>query len=431
MNVNPDHQNKSWSTSPGAKGSILVVGGGIIGLSSAWYLLQDGWNVTVLDRNRIGGACSHANCGLVCPSHVLPLTEPGAFRTAIKSLFQPNSAFRVRPQVNPRLWLWMLQFAKRCNHKSMLAAAESIQALLSSSVSEYRDLMQLPDLDCEWQSKGLLFVYSNRQALESYSSTNQLLTERFNEPAQKLSAEELNQLEPALRDNLAGGWYYPHDAHLRPDRLVNGLRQSLERRGVRFIEHAEPQTISGTGSTATSVTTSRQTLAADAYLFACGAWTPMMSEYLGCKIPIQPGKGYSLTFARPTVCPQLPIIFPEHHVAVTPMLSGLRLGSIMEFAGYDQSLKPERLKLLTEGAGHYLRQMPATPPQETWYGWRPMTYDSLPVIDQAPRWNNVWVAAGHNMLGLTMAPATGKLVSELIAQRTPHIDPAPYRISRF
>jgi D-amino-acid dehydrogenase len=148
-------------------------------------------------------------------------------------------------------------------------------------------------------------------------------------------------------------------------------------------------------------------------------------------VPIQPGKGYSITMARPARCPTIPLIFDEHRVAVTPMRSGYRLGSTMEFAGYDTSLNRARLNLLREAARHYLHEPLGEPVLEEWYGWRPMTYDGKPIIDRSPALGNVWIAAGHNMLGLSMAPATGRLVAELLDGRPPHIDPAPYSVKRF
>ena len=144
-------------------------------------------------------------------------------------------------------------------------------------------------------------------------------------------------------------------------------------------------------------------------------WTPLLNEQLGCRVPIQPGKGYSLTMPRPPACPKIPLIFPETRVAVTPFQSGYRLGSTMEFAGYDESIRPERLQLLKDGATGYLHEPYCEPVLEEWFGWRPMTYDSLPIIDRSPKYENVIIAAGHNMLGLSMAPATGKLVAELAA----------------
>jgi D-amino-acid dehydrogenase len=180
------------------------------------------------------------------------------------------------------------------------------------------------------------------------------------------------------------------------------------------------------------VATSQGELSAEAFVLAAGAWTPLVGKQLGCRLPIQPGKGYSLTMARPGRCPVFPLLFEEHRVAVTPMRSGYRLGSTMEFAGYDATLNRRRLDLLRQGASHYLHEPFCEPVEEEWYGWRPMTYDGKPIIDRSPRLPNVLIAAGHNMLGLSMAPATGKLVAEILGgDAAPHIDPAPYALSRF
>ncbi len=413
------------------KGSVVIVGGGIIGVNCAWYLSRAGWKVTVIDRKTIGGACSFGNCGLVCPSHVLPLTEPGAFKAAVKAMLTPGSPFRIQPRLDPALWSWLWNFSLRCNHKSMITAAHAIQALLVSSMREYETLVHEDKVDCEWQAKGLMFAYLNKRALDDYAKTDKLLAELFNEPAKLLSAEEAVALEPALKPEIAGAWMYEHDAHLRPDRLVHSMRTRLEADGVQFREQCELVKFTGTGTDAKSVETNQGTLAADTFVVASGAWTPMLREHVGCTVPIQPGKGYSITMPRPQICPQIPMIFPEHRVAVTPMHSGYRLGSIMEFAGYDESIKPERLQLLRSGAEHYLRDPYCEPELETWYGWRPMTYDSLPVIDKSPKWGNVWIAAGHNMLGLSMAPVTGRLIKELMGNETTHLDATPYSIQRF
>jgi D-amino-acid dehydrogenase len=164
---------------------------------------------------------------------------------------------------------------------------------------------------------------------------------------------------------------------------------------------------------------------------ATGAWTSTLARHLGCRVPIQPGKGYSMTMRRPEKCPTRPLIFPETRVAVTPMQSGYRLGSMMEFAGYDESLRPERIGLLKRGAEPYLVEPYTEQIEEQWYGWRPMTYDGKPIIGPCPEMKNVLIAAGHNMLGLSMAPATGRLVAEMLDDRPPHVDPAAYSATRF
>lgn len=415
---------------------VVIIGGGIIGLSNAWFLSKSGCQVTVVDRAEIGAACSAGNCGLICPSHVLPLTEPGAFKEAAKALLASNSAFKIRPRLDPNLWSWLWNFARRCNRTAMIQSAHAIQALLVSAKQEYlqwvTESSQGGDgIECEWQERGLLFVYRDASALNAFDETNQLLSEQFNEPATKLQTEELLQVEPALKPTVAGGWMYHNDAHLRPDVLISSLQRELTTRGVQFVTGCEFQEFQGTNGNITHAVTSKGNFAADLFVMASGAWTPLLHEHVGVRVPIQPGKGYSITMPHPKVCPKLPIIFPQHHVAVTPMESGYRLGSIMEFAGYDASIHPSKLQLLRQGAEPYLHEPYCEPETSIWYGWRPMTYDSVPVIDRSPKWKNAWVTAGHNMLGLSMAPASGRLLAELATDGSPHIDPAPYRLARF
>jgi len=410
---------------------VVVVGGGVIGAACAHYLTAAGARVTIVEKGRFAGACSHANCGLVTPSHVLPLAEPGVLRNAFGALFAKNAPLMVKPRGDWALWSWLTHFAMRCNHEDMLASALGIQPLLNSSRSLYADLIEREGLDCEWQTKGLLFVYQTAAGMEHYAETNKLLNEVFDAGAKRISGEELENFEPALKPGLAGAWFYEHDAHLRPDKLMRAWRIKLEGRGVTIREQCEFLGLSRDNGEVVGVRTTQGELPADAVVVAAGALTPLLAEHLGCPIPIQPGKGYSLTMPRPRVCPTYPMLLPEHRVAVTPMDSGYRLGSIMELAGYDTSLRPERMKLLRGGASHYLREPYCEPVEEEWYGWRPMTYDSRPIIDRSPAAKNVWIAAGHNMLGLSMAPATGKLVAELVLDRTPHLNPRPYRVGRF
>jgi D-amino-acid dehydrogenase len=172
-------------------------------------------------------------------------------------------------------------------------------------------------------------------------------------------------------------------------------------------------------------------MAADAFVVAAGALTPMFAQQLGCRIPIQPGKGYSITMSSPKRAPKIPVIFEEHRVAVTPMRTGYRLGSTMEFAGYDATLNRRRLEILRRAAGHYLHEPFGDVTEEEWFGWRPMTYDSRPIIGFSPALSNVMISAGHNMLGVSMAPGTGRLVAELLGREKPHVDPAPYAATRF
>lgn len=411
--------------------SAIVVGGGVIGAMSAYYLARDGWRVTVVDRAGFGAGCSHANCGFISPSHVLPLAGPGGLWMGLRALLKPGGPLSIRFRFDPALWAWLLGFARRCNERDMLESAAGIQALLNSSRRLYAKLVEEEKLACEWQTRGMLFVLASRPAMDHFAHTDELLRERFAMPARRFDGEAINELEPALKPGLAGGWLYESDAHLRPDRLMSEMRRVLTERGVTIRENCPVKSVVREKSRARAVVTPDGELEADAFVVAAGAWTPKLQRFLGCKVPIQPGKGYSVTMARPARCPKYPLIFEEHRVAVTPFDSGYRLGSTMEFAGYDATLNRSRIELLKNAAKHYLHDPLGEPVEEEWFGWRPMTTDSRPIIDFSPLTGNVLIAAGHNMLGLSMATATGLLAAELLGGRAPHTDVRAYSAARF
>lgn len=418
-------------TAPTTNERVIVVGAGIVGIGCAHYLSKAGFEVTVIDRGTIAGACSHGNCGYICPSHVLPLTEPGAIGVAIKSLLNRNAPFRVKPRFSPALWNWMWQFARRCNHRQMLKAGQHLKAILDSSMVEYQKLIADESLDCEWKENGLLYVLQTPHGMEEFAETDRLLTEHFGVTARRIDGGDLPDFEPALKPGLAGAFHYPGDASVRPDLLNSQWSSRLRERGVTFIENCELTAIEKSSGEVSSIRTTTGQLDAEHFVFATGAWGTRLSSDLECRIPIQPGKGYSVTMKRPELCPRYPMLLPEHKVGVSPFDNGYRLGSMMEFAGYDTAIHPRRIKQLRDSAEPYLVTPHTEEVHETWYGWRPMTWDSLPIIGRTPRLINAWLATGHNMLGLSLATATGRLISELVQGQSPHIDPAAFSVERF
>jgi D-amino-acid dehydrogenase len=328
------------------------------------------------------------------------------------------------------MWSWFWQFARKCNQQDLVASGHAIQALLVSSRSLYDELVRVELADIEWETQGVLFIFRTPAAMEHYAQTDRLLRSEFNLGATRYDGSALTNLEPALKPGSAGAWHYATDAHLRPDKLMAAWRRWLESNGVEIRERCELRDLVAEGRLARRLKTSDGELGADQIVIATGAWTPMLRRLLRCPIPIQPGKGYSLTMPRPKLCPRVPMIFEEEHVAITPMQSGYRIGSTMEFAGYDTTLNPNRLRLLREGAELYLREPWTEPVTDSWWGWRPMTPDSRPFIGPVPAFDNVYLAAGHSMLGISMSPSTGRLVAELMTGQTPHIDPHPYRVGR-
>ena len=295
----------------------------------------------------------------------------------------------------------------------------------------YKDLLEAESIDCEWEDRGAYFIYQTPGGMDSYVKSDKWL-QQFGLGAERISGEEMESRETALKPGTtSGAWYYKMDAHLRPDRLMDGLKATLEKMAVKILEGVSITGFAKESGKAAALHTSEGEMAADEYVLATGAWTPKLNEWIGASVPIQPGKGYSITYPRPGVCPTAPLAFMEQKVIVTPFASGYRLGSTMEFAGYDSTINKERLGALKRGASLYLKEPYCEPEEEQWYGWRPMTYDGKPVIDRSPAMSNVAVAAGHNMLGLSMGSATGKLVDEMLSEGEPHIDLKPFSIERF
>lgn len=410
---------------------ILIIGSGVIGATTAYFLTKAGCKVTLIDQGTFASGASHGNCGYVCPSHVLPLAVPGAVKSTIKAMLAPDSPFSVRPGTNFALWGWLLQFARRCNAKQMMQSAVAIHALLKSSRQLYADLFADEAFDANWQTKGILFAFQTKKAHDHYAEINDLLSKEFQVSAKRYDGDEVQQLEPALKPGLAGGWHYENDAHLRPDKLMQAWKQWLVQQQVTILENRKLTGLLIEGTTVRGIKTDQGDLEGTHVVIATGAWTPQLNAMLQCNVPIQPGKGYSLTMSRPPNCPEIPLIFEEHRVAVTPFSDGLRLGSIMEFAGYDASMNPRRVELLRQGASHYLKNPTGETVLEQWWGWRPMTFDSVPIIGPVPAFQNIILATGHSMLGLSLATGTGKLVRELILNETPHVDPQPYSVLRF
>lgn len=312
----------------------------------------------------------------------------------------------------------------------MLRAGAHLKAILDASMREYQRLMPtLPD--CEWQDTGLLYVFESDTGRKAFLETRQILEGEFGIRADAVAGEALPSFDAALKPGLAGAFHYRGDASLRPERLSALWIEHLRSAGAAITEQCELLGVTyGEGGIA-SLTTSLGTLSADHYVFATGAWSTQLAAMLKCRIPVEPGKGYSLTMDRPRLCPQHPMLFPEHKVGVAPFREGYRLGSMMELVGFDTRIPEHRIAKLRESAEPYLVQAHTSATQEKWFGWRPMTWDSLPIIGRTPHLDNAYLATGHNMLGMSLATSTGRLVAELVAGKTTHIDPRPYSPERF
>ena len=409
---------------------VLILGGGVIGLACAYYLLEAGRGVTVLEQGTAGCGSSHGNCGTLTPSHATPLAMPGVIGPALRAMLQPDAPLRIAPRLDVALWRWLFGFARRCNWADFRAATRAKAPLLTHSRRLIEELVRAESLDCEFESSGTLYVFRDAAAFEHSRWLPRALAE-IGLSIDTLDAARVHAMEPALKPGVVAGYFNPGDAHLRPDRYVAALARLVRAKGGVIEEGARIDGVAREGARIAHVHTSRGDFSGRDVVLALGAWSPMLARQLGIRLPIQPGKGYSITFTRPAQSPRFPLVLKERSICVTTWSSGYRLGSTMEFAGYDTSLNRTRLDALRRGAAEYLHEPEGPEIVEEWYGWRPMTPDDLPMLGRAPGVDNLVLATGHGMLGVSMSAVTGLLVSEVVTGKSPSLDLAPYDAARF
>lgn len=409
---------------------VLIVGGGVIGLSCARYLQRAGRSVRVIDRGLVGGATSHGNCGTLTPSHAPPLAAPGVIAKGLRWMLQPDAPLYIRPRLDPALALWLLRFAARANRRDWWSTARAKFELLSQSRQMIESLVRDEALDCEFRASGLRYVYRSEAAFAADRAGLADLRE-LGVDWSLLDGAQLASAEPALLPGMAGSIHFPGDAQLRPERYTAELARRVREEGGEVDENREVMGLLIRSGTAEGIVTSTGEIRAREVLVALGPWSAGMLKSCGLRLPVQPGKGYSITYSRPGLSPQVPIVLRERSVCVTSWQDGFRLGSTMEFSGYDSSLNTLRLAALERGAGEYLRQPVGPQIREQWMGWRPMTYDDLPILGPAPGLRHLWLATGHGMMGMGMSAVTGQLLADLITGRQPTIDPRPTSAARF
>jgi len=409
---------------------VLILGGGVIGLASAWYLLAAGRGVTVLDQGTVGCGSSHGNCGTLTPSHATPLALPGTLGTALRWLLRPDAPLRIKPRADPALARWLFEFARRCNWRAAAHSTAARLPLLELSRQLIGQLVHEQALDCEFATSGTLNVYRDARGFERACREHERLADHL-PPYEVLDGAATLAREPALKPGVAGAFFNPGDACLRPDRYVAELARIVRAHGGTIIEGARIERIERDGKRITRVATSQGAYRGHEVVLALGAWSPRFARMLDLRLPIQPGKGYSITWTRPRQCPRTPLSLKEPSVCVTTWGSGYRLGSTMEFAGFDTSLNRTRLEALRRGAAQFLHEPEGGERVEEWYGWRPMTWDDLPILGRAPHLDNLVLATGHGMLGVSMSAGTGLLVSEIVAGRAPSLAIDAYAPTRF
>jgi D-amino-acid dehydrogenase len=405
----------------GTEKTILIIGGGVIGLSTAYYCAQRGHRVTLIDRNpaRRDG-CSYGNAGMVVPSHFVPLAAPGAVSTALKWMFNPESPLYIKPRLDGDLIAWGWKFMRAANAKHVERSAPLIRDLSFASRECFEELASLLDNDFGLVQRGLIMLCKTQQALD-HEAAFARQSNALGVPAEVLDGPALARLDPGVTMDVAGGVYFPKDCHLSPARFMDGLQRQCEKLGVRFVWNAETTAITHHASRITEVSATATRFTADEVILACGSWSPVVARDLGLQLPMQAGKGYSLTVAKPRELPRLCSIFTEARVAVTPMGDTLRIGGTMEIAGLHEDINPVRVQGIVKAVPKYFPKF--TPDDfagiRPWRGLRPCSPDGMPYLGRTTKFSNLTIATGHAMMGLSLGPISGRLVSEIVSGAKP------------
>jgi D-amino-acid dehydrogenase len=405
--------------------SVIVCGGGIVGLCTAHYLAKDGFAVTVIERNTEGAdSCAHGSAGYVSPSHVEPISAPGMVWQGLKWMTSSRSPFYIKPRLDPELMRWGWLFARSCTPEHRLRAAPVLAQHCLESRKLFVALAEQTGNRFEFEAQGLFNLCKTAEKLAAYEKGLAALANSVGVEAKILTSAQVAQLEPGARMDIAGAVYFPIDAHISPRKFIPALIALLKQQGVSFHWNTNVYGWRSEGGRITGVSTSAGELAADEYVLATGSWAQETIRGLGLRLPMQAGKGYSLTIERPRFKLKKPMILSERRVAVTPMGDTLRFGGTMEIAGHVDRVRPERIEQIKAAAQVYFPDMSTADFDgiQPWFGYRPVSPDGLPYIGRFARQANLTAACGHAMLGVTLAPITGYVVSELLAGKKPSVD---------
>jgi D-amino-acid dehydrogenase len=412
---------------------VLVIGSGLIGLTSAHFLRDRGYEIIVIDRQQgPGREASFANGALLSPSMPEPWNTPGCWRVLLGSLGRTDSPLQFRTRALPGIIGWGLKFLRNSTPTQFEKNTLSNLALALFSVSTMKQLRQQLLLECV---PGSLKIFRNPGSFFAAAATAHRFA-AYGLKSRSLSTREAIALEPALAPvggELAGVIHYDQDEVGDAHRFCCTLTEYLRGRGVKFRFATSVSELEVSYGRVTRVQTSGGSYTADAYVVAAGSYSTPILRTLGLRLPVQPAKGYSVTFDAPEDhgTPKIPLIDDDMHAAIVPIGNRIRVAGTAEFAGYDLTLRPERIQNLLNLAERILprarlNRATATP----WCGLRPMSADGVPIIGRTAL-RNLWINTGHGHLGWTMAAGSGVLLAHLISDTPTSIDPVPYDPSRF
>jgi D-amino-acid dehydrogenase len=408
----------------------VVIGGGVIGLASAYELRKRGAEVTVLDKGQLGRAASWGNAGWIVPSLSGPVPEPGITLTAMRWLLKPDSPLYIKPRLSPEFMRWMWAFWRHCNPRDYHAGFDAM-ARLNEHTMELYDAWKAEGVPFEMHCSGLLFVFLTAKALDKTLAEFDHLRSYDYDVPRTLSGDDVRERAPILSDAVVGGLMIERDRHVEPYSLTQGLAQRLKALGTDVHTDTKITGFVRQNGKLQAVREENDVVEGDVFLLAAGAWSAALARMAGFRLPVESGKGYSITIRHPRDQIQHPLLLGEVKVGMSPYDDSLRIAGTMELSGLSDHVNQRRLDAIQRSIQRYLREWPAGEGEVTWAGMRPLTPDGLPALGRAPGLSNLFVAAGHSMLGVTLAPATGKAMAELICDGRTETDVRPFDPARF
>ena len=413
------------------KTDVVVIGGGSIGLNAAYYLQQTGRHVTLIDQGNIGIGSSSGNAGHIVPSHIVPLAAPGMVWQTIKWLLTPSkSPFSMRFSLDPDYISFLLRFSMSCTEENVRRSLIPLKNLGLLSSVEFARVISEEGLDCNYNQSGLLFLYKTKSAWEGGKHEAELLHQN-NMPAEILDRDQVRQREPLSDDSVIGGVHFTGDSSLNPGKYLAAIKQRVATQGAVMVENTAVTGLETVNGKITKLVTSQGEFSPEEVVFAAGSWTPILAKKVGIPIPIQPAKGYSLTIKAGDRVPSQALLLGEKRVAITPLGDQIRVTGRLELSSLNTDVDQKKVDGIASAVCDYLKINRNWETLDTWAGLRPTTPDGLPIIERSAAVSNLVIAAGHAMLGLSLGPATGLLVSQLVNGTQPIIDLTGFRSSRF